>query len=179
MDTHGFVVIPNFLGDDVCKDLAQRILADASKGIFTKGDEQTYYSLCCYNYEPTLTLLNDLRERLSCICNKDIAPTYAYSRIYVNNEELQVHVDREACEYSVSINIFQDQEWALHIRDKSRQQFVPVSLNVGDAVIYKGRELLHYRDRYKGDQYIQVFLHYVDVNGPYSDWINDKKPNII
>ena len=51
-------------------------------------------------------------------------------------------------------------------------------LEEGDAVLYKGCEVDHWREPYtEGTKLAQVFLHYVDANGPYTEWKNDKKPN--
>jgi hypothetical protein len=45
--------------------------------------------------------------------------------------------------------------------------------NVGDGVLYKGCEIEHSRGPFDGDEYIQVFLHYVDAAGPYKDYVHD------
>jgi hypothetical protein len=51
-----------------------------------------------------------------------------------------------------------------------------VILQPGDMVIYRGCDIKHWRDPYDGNQQIQVFLHYVDVNGKYADHKFDKRP---
>ena len=52
-----------------------------------------------------------------------------------------------------------------------------VMLEEGDAVLYKGCEVEHWREPYtEGTKQAQVFLHYVDANGPYTEWKNDKIP---
>jgi PKHD-type hydroxylase len=44
-----------------------------------------------------------------------------------------------------------------------------IQMNPGDAVVYKGIEKIHWRNKYnEGRWQAQVFLHYVDANGPYS-----------
>jgi PKHD-type hydroxylase len=45
--------------------------------------------------------------------------------------------------------------------------------SVGDGALYQGCEVYHWRKPFKGSEYIQVFLHYVDANGPYKDYIHD------
>ena len=45
-----------------------------------------------------------------------------------------------------------------------------IDMQVGDAVIYKGMEVEHWREQYvEGEWQAQVFLHYVDAEGPYTD----------
>ena len=48
-------------------------------------------------------------------------------------------------------------------------------LEEGDAVLYKGCEVEHWREPYtEGTKQAQVFLHYVDANGRFTEWENDK-----
>ena len=50
-----------------------------------------------------------------------------------------------------------------------------MNTNPGDAVIYLGRQIKHGRKKFTGDYYAQCFLHYVDKNGPYKDFLLDKR----
>jgi hypothetical protein len=44
-------------------------------------------------------------------------------------------------------------------------------MNVGDAVIYRGCEMYHWREKYiEGQWQAQVFIHYVDQDGSYAEW---------
>ena len=40
----------------------------------------------------------------------DLLPTYSYSRVYVEGDDLERHVDRPSCEYSVTVNVACDGE---------------------------------------------------------------------
>lgn len=52
-------------------------------------------------------------------------------------------------------------------------------MKVGDAVLYRGCEVHHWRKKYKEGQWqAQVFLHYVDANGPHAEWKFDKRPGL-
>jgi hypothetical protein len=45
-----------------------------------------------------------------------------------------------------------------------------VNMQVGDAVLYRGMEVEHWREKYtEGQWQAQVFLHYVDADGPHAD----------
>ena len=44
---------------------------------------------------------------------------------------------------------------------------VPVDLQPGDAAIYKGLELDHWREAFMGEDQAQAFLFFVDRDGPY------------
>jgi hypothetical protein len=39
----------------------------------------------------------------------------------------------------------------------------------------KGAEIEHSRKEFTGDEYVQVFLHYVDADGPNKDFVYDSK----
>lgn len=43
------------------------------------------------------------------------------------------------------------------------------SLAPGDALLYRGIDLFHWREPYPGQRLAQVFLHYVDRRGVHSD----------
>ena len=47
--------------------------------------------------------------------------------------------------------------------------------------IYRGIELEHWREKFEapeGSWHVQAFLHYVDANGPHSEWEYDKRISI-
>ena len=59
-----------------------------------------------------------------------------------------------------------------HIEDTTS-----ILLEEGDAVIYRGCEVVHWREPYnEGTKLAQVFLNYVDANGNFTEWENDKQP---
>jgi predicted 2-oxoglutarate/Fe(II)-dependent dioxygenase YbiX len=51
-------------------------------------------------------------------------------------------------------------------------------MNVGDAVLYQGMKKLHWREKFEGKWQAQVFLHYVDANGPNAHLKMDKRDNL-
>jgi hypothetical protein len=55
-----------------------------------------------------------------------------------------------------------------------------VFLSPGDMVIYRGCDLLHWRNKFdaKEDSWqVQGFFHYVDANGPHKEHYLDKREN--
>jgi hypothetical protein len=113
-------------------------------------------------------LLEHLRPRLEAACGLRLLPTYSYFRLYKHGDILAPHRDRAACEISVSLNIGQTPVtlWPIHI-EKDAGSFA-ASLSPGDALMYRGIDCLHWRDAYEGQQLVQVFLHYVDRDGPHA-----------
>jgi hypothetical protein len=91
-------------------------------------------------------------------------PTYTYWRYYVYGGSLRKHVDRPSCEVSITACIKKYDDWPIIIEDK---QF---ELNEGDAIIYNGVFQKHERPGiYKGEGMAQVFFHYVDKAGHFTE----------
>jgi len=52
-------------------------------------------------------------------------------------------------------------------------------MDIGDAVMYRGCDIYHWRESYKeGKWQAQVFLHYVDQDGPHAEWKYDKRESL-
>ena len=62
-------------------------------------------------------------------------------------------------------------EWAIWLLDRDENP-VKVNLNSGDALIYRGCEIKHWRGKFKHDTHAQVFMHYVDKYGSCA-WAKD------
>jgi hypothetical protein len=102
---------------------------------------------------------------------KKLLATYSYWRCYTKHAVLTKHKDRHSCEISATVFIGGDTEnWPIYMDGE------PIYLQRGDAAIYLGRDVPHYRDEFKGDHQFQAFLHYVDADGQYKDYYLDKRP---
>ena len=104
-----------------------------------------------------------------------LSETYTYARIYYEGAILPLHVDRPSCEYSTTICIDSTDLWDFHIEDRDGRKNT-IKLNPGDMCVYDGCNLPHWRERYEGEMQMQVFLHYVNANGPNSSYKYDKRP---
>lgn len=106
---------------------------------------------------------------------KELVPTYNYSRIYYDGSILEKHRDRKACEYSVTINLYQEKDiWPIYM--KYDNNLGEIKLEPGSAAWYKGCEVTHWREKNVNGIGYQSFMHYVEKNGKYSDQIYDKDP---
>lgn len=91
-------------------------------------------------------------------------------RVYTKGAELTKHTDRPSCEISVTVNLNDSgEEWPLYFAG------TPVITKPGDAIIYKGIEVEHWREKFTGDFQAQVFLHYVRKEGKYNHFHIDKR----
>ena len=126
------------------------------------------------------TLLARLVPVLSSALDIKLLPAYTYARIYPKGEVLHKHIDRESCELSATMTLGisePDQDWPMYIEHDGEE--VPVSIPVGSMLFYKGNEIVHWRRPLKNEWQCQVFLHYVDANGPYAkDFKFDGRPSL-
>jgi hypothetical protein len=141
-------------------------------------DKQIEQSFSHYAAPFTETLLLYLKDTIENIVGKKLEPTYSYMRIYYEGSELKKHTDRESCEYSITLCIKNNENpWDIFFETKEGESR-NISLGEGDFIIYKGITLPHWREKYEGKEQIQIFLHYIDVDGPYKEWALDKRESL-
>ena len=85
----------------------------------------------------------------------NLIPTYCYSRKYFKGSTLALHIDRDACEISLTYCI-SGPEWKFNIGNKA-----PLITRKGNGVIYRGCEIEHGRLHPSSGEIIQVFNHWV------------------
>ena len=158
---------------------AARLATDVAASLAASGaasDRQVPGSPARYADPHTETLLLRLQPRVERIAGVRVFPTYSYSRVYRRGAVLRPHTDREACEISVSLSLScrPQRPWPLWLQTPVGD--VAVSLEPGDGLVYRGIERRHWRDRFDGEECVQVFLHYVAQRGPYAAWRYDRHP---
>jgi len=102
------------------------------------------------------TLLLKCQEKIEKQIKIKIQPSYSYARIYKKGDVLKKHKDRFSCELSTTLNLG-GSPWPIYLKDKKT---IKVDLKPGDMLFYRGRELEHWRNKFKGNNCTQVFLHY-------------------
>ena len=112
------------------------------------------------------SLLEKLTEPMSKEAELKLIPTYSYARIYKKGDILERHKDRYSCEISTTLNLGGD-PWPIYLEPsgKTDREGIKVDLEPGDALIYRGCEVEHWREAFEGDNCGQVFLHYNDASG--------------
>lgn len=118
--------------------------------------------------DPALdAVLEWLRPELEKLLGLKLAPTYSYTRIYAKGEELFRHLDRDACEISVtaSIQIPKGAGPSLIRLKAPGASEVKVEMWEGDGCVYAGTEVEHWRDKFRVRGYTQLFLHFITRRG--------------
>ena len=100
------------------------------------------------------TLLQKVKPIMEKESETKLIETYSYARIYKNGDELKRHKDRYSCEISTTMYLGGD-EWSIYLEPN-----IEVNLEQGDMLMYKGCDLEHWRNPFKGENCVQVFLHY-------------------
>jgi len=162
------------------------------KVIFEPEEIQVNGSLARYNVPMYKQLHYIVRKEIEKCLGIDLLPTYFYDRFYYLGQELSRHSDRPACEISVTLQIStnSDKPWPIWFERPDGSESCVVMKN-GDAAVYKGCEREHWRDplesrhskvnnlwrtirRKEDDTYHhQIFLHYVNSQGPFVQYAND------
>lgn len=172
-----YVHLPEFLDKDNCAQLTaelRKLVAEKD----TFQDPQCPMSESVHGAQVFDSLLEQLLPHFEQASGKRLLPTYSYARLYAPGDELKNHTDREACEISATLTLgFEGDVWPIYMGDDmEKSNASEIRMGVGDAVLYRGMEKHHWREKYtEGKWQAQVFLHYVDADGPHKEWVYDKR----
>lgn len=175
-----YIYLPRFLDQSNCQEYVNEFKKLIDQGLTTK-DDQCPLSHSLGHSILFDSLLEQLTPNMEKVTGKKLHPTYAYARVYVPGDELKIHKDRPACEISCTITLgFEGGQWPIYVgHESNKQDAKQINMNIGDAVVYKGCELFHWREKYvEGQWQAQVFIHYVDAEGPNAEWKYDKRDNL-
>ena len=177
-EENGYVILKQFVPRLMCDYISENIRVLEASSYFDYGDPQVEKAFSAAAPVLTETLLDVMTSILSQTINCELYPTYSYLRIYMKGAELERHTDRPSCEVSATLPLSYDAPtiWPLYI--ESGNKVIGVELEPGDALLYKGIEVPHWREAFEGERQVQVFLHYVKKNGEYSEFKFDKRGHL-
>src|SRR5579864_3137901 len=136
------------------------------RGMIDLGDEQCPRRYGVHNESVARFFHNHLAKTVSAAVGEPVKPSYVYSACYVSGAELRKHIDREQCEFSVTLCLDfspePDKETPWPIRLDTPQGPVSISQALGDGLVYRGTRVPHYRDVLaEGRTSTSIFFHYV------------------
>ncbi len=146
--------------------------------IYGFEDVQALGDHSCYGDLIFDTLLEEKRSEFESITDTELVSQYSYYRTYTNGTELKKHLDRESCEISATMCLGYDADysWPLWFEDREGNN-IAVDMSPGDMIVYKGSELNHWREPFKGNHHSQVFFHYTKREGEH-DKKFDGRPHL-
>ena len=136
-------------------------------GYYEGQNEQIPNTYSCYSDIAMETLLLKCQPVMEKATGLKLYPAYTYARIYKKGDELKRHKDRFSCEISTTMNLSGD-DWPIYLEPSGKEGMkgIKVDLKLGDMLVYYGCELEHWREKFKGEECIQVFLHYNNRKTP-------------
>lgn len=169
-------ILPGFFSPELCRVVYDYVMLRRSIGRIMRPDERVPSAPRLYGDPLTETLLAQKQSIVEEAVGHPLWPSYSYLRLHGKGAELPAHTDREASELAVSVNIGGDAIWPLHFSNQGQE--LSVVLNVGDGIVYRGRELSHWRTPYDGDVQVQCILFYVCADGEFKDFRYDGRSGI-
>ena len=175
---------------DTCRE--RKYISPFETIIGTYDDKQIPNTYSQYSNIAMETLMLKCQPKMEEVTGLKFYPAYTYARIYKKGDELKRHKDRFSCEISTTMNLGGD-DWPIYlspnenvgapdgknIKAASKAKGIKVDLKPGDMLVYSGCELEHWREKFKGKECIQVFLHYNNCKTPGAkDNMFDKRPHL-
>lgn len=176
-DKKGYQPVKELIDLNLAGIATQYALIDELDNFSSEGNDAQVKGAHSRYADPLMeTLLQMLKPKIEYVTERNLIPTYSYYRVYRKGHELVPHKDRSACEISVTLtlgyNYSQENLWPMYIEN------TPIVCEPGDAIIYKGCEVEHWRNPFDcadNTYHVQTFLHYVDANGPFANQALDKR----
>jgi hypothetical protein len=179
---NGYCIVKSAISDELRDFITQYALFDEMQNFAPEGSGAQVPEAHSKYADPAMeTLLLQLGKTISDNTGLEVHPTYSYYRVYRPGDDLKAHTDRESCEISCTL-CFNHSYSSLEYRWPIFMDGYPVVLAPGDLVIYRGCDLKHWRDEFNFDKedawHVQGFFHWVDINGPYTEFKFDKRDSI-
>ena len=138
-------------------------------GTIPLGDGQSSRRYVAYNDPVARFFHRQIAPVVSAVAGDPVKPSYVYLASYLSGAELKKHIDREQCEFSITLCLDFSPEpalaspWPLHL--ETAAGIVTVYQALGDGLVYRGTRLPHYRSRLgKGQTSTSIFFHYVPAD---------------
>ena len=176
---------------DTC--LAERYLSpfETLLGAYEPSNGQmpnTYFNYADIVAETLMLKCQPIMEKTTGL---KLQPAYTYARMYKKGDVLKRHKDRFSCEISTTMKLG-GEDWSIYLdptNTETQLENVPykiignkgvrIDLKPGDMLVYRGLDLEHWRNKFKGKSCGQVFLHYNNEKTPGSSQnLFDKRPHL-
>ena len=175
---------------DTCLKSKYISVRETLLGEYEPPDSQIPGTYCSYADIAMETLILKCQPIMEKITELKLQPACTFARIYKKGDVLKRHKDRFSCEISTTMFLGGD-PWSIYLEPNKNvcippDSFVPtknkgikVDLKQGDMLVYSGCELEHWREKFKGKECAQVFLHYNNKKTSGSEQnLFDKRPHL-
>jgi len=165
---------------DTCREAKYFSPFEDIIGFYEAEDGQIPNTYSQYANTAMETLLLKCQPDMEKATGLKLYPAYTYARIYKKGDELKRHKDRFSCEISTTMNLGGD-DWPIYLEPSGKENMKGTKINLkpGDMLVYSGCDLEHWREPFQGDECIQVFLHYNNIETPGArDNMFDTRPHL-
>lgn len=180
---HGFVVLKQVVSPEMCQMLCDyvhlkaRVRPNIKKNDALTGVHREYA-------DPLMeTLLDKLTDQVEVATGLSLWPTLSFYYLYRQGNELTPHKDRSSCQIVAGLCIGSDKafqqgkgSWPLVLDCHGKP--VPVHLNPGDLLIFKGHETTHWREVFQGAWFVSAIFGYVEKKGPFAFQKYDQRKQV-
>jgi hypothetical protein len=163
----GYVAVPDLLHPFHLGALRRYYRYGTRQGNYELGDAQVSRRFARHNDSLARYFHQQLTPVISQIAGRALKPSYVYFVSYLSGAELEKHTDRPQCDYSITLCIDASPEpeaespWPIALETSEGE--VKIHQRIGDALLYRGCEVAHARDRLAdGLTSTSLLLHYVE-----------------
>ncbi|HEY0640286.1 MAG TPA: hypothetical protein VGD67_21870 [Pseudonocardiaceae bacterium] len=163
--TAGVVVVREFIDQRLARMLYAMLLLRRHRGE-ARHDDHMPGALSFWG-DSTLDAFHlSVRPDVETVAAGPLLPTYCYARLYRYGDTLHRHHDREACEIVATVHVGHRGGAPPPICFATGHV---VHQRPGDAVVFHGSAIDHWRDVFLGEDFGQVFMNFVRADGPHRD----------
>lgn len=165
----GFAILDDLLPATHVLALGRYFRALAAEGYLARDDEGGTHRFVAHNHPIVRFWHEQLNARVAQLVGRATKPSYSFVSAYEAGGDLYWHTDRPPCEYTITLLVDyapleadNRSPWALEVRGRDGRPHA-VHQCLGDALIFKGRELKHRRERLPdGHRSTSILFHFVD-----------------
>jgi hypothetical protein len=139
------------------------------RGAISLGDVQSPRRYAAHDESVARFFHLQIANAIRAVVGETIKPSYVYLASYLSGADLKKHIDREQCEFSVTLCLDFSPEPELAtswpIRLDTPEGTVTVYQALGDGLVYRGTKVPHYRHVLaEGNTSTSIFFHYVPAD---------------
>lgn len=165
----GFAELSNLLPASHVAELGRYFWALAAEGYLTLDQDRGCRRHVAHSHPVADFWHDQLNERVAQLVGRRTKPSYTFVSLYLEGGDLKWHTDRPPCEYTITLlldyaplDAQERSRWALKVAGRDGRTH-DLRQRVGDALIFKGRELSHCRDVLPpGHRSASMLFHFVD-----------------
>jgi hypothetical protein len=163
-DQNGYVIMRGLIPPEEAARLYAYTLSRVELG--NKDDGQVPGSPSFYQDKEVVALQKKLLPSIADHIQVPLINVFSYHRVYRKGAILRSHKDSVRAEISVTMNVGQQGEpWDLWLVDYEENPYA-ITLLPGDALVYKGSELTHWRGKLTDADFVsQIMFHCIDKKG--------------